>query len=63
MQDMLTSPPSMKHSIANEDSTITSNLTMDTRMDVVETNMRNLDNSVNHESSSEYIYDGDEGGL
>ena len=34
--------------VISDDLTITSNLTMDTRMDTVESNIGNLDNSVNH---------------
>ena len=54
MHDMLAAPPLMRRTIINDESTISSNLTMDTRMDAVEnnmlitnTNIGNLDNSVN----------------
>lgn len=52
-----TAPPPMYYTIVNDDFTISSNLTMDTRMDAVESNMvtintnvSNLDNSVNYTS-------------
>lgn len=48
MQDILMSPPPMQRSATNDESTITGNLTIDTRIDVVETNMGNLDNLVSH---------------
>ena len=48
MKDMLNAPPPMRRTIVNDESTISSNLTMDTRMDTVESNIGNLDNSVNH---------------
>ena len=38
----------MKRSVVNDDSKITSNLTMYTRMTDVENNIGSLDNSVNH---------------
>jgi len=50
MQEILISPPPMRRIVANDELTITSNLTMDIRMDVVEINMGNLDSSVNHMS-------------
>lgn len=50
MQDILISPSLMKRSVANDESTTTSNLTMDTRMDVVEIDMGNLHNYGNHMS-------------
>ena len=48
MNDLLNAPPPVRRTNVNDDSTITSNLTMDTRMDTVESNIGNLDNSVNH---------------
>ena len=48
MKDMLNEPPPMRRTIVNDESTISSSLTMYTRMDTVESKIRNLDNSVNH---------------
>ena len=48
LHDLLNAPPPVRRTNVNDDSTITSNLTMDTRMDTVESNIGNLDNSVNH---------------
>ena len=50
MKEILMLSPPMQRKVANNESTITSNLTMDTRMDVVEINMGNLYISVNHMS-------------
>ena len=46
INDILISPPPMKRSIVNNESTITSNLTMDTRMADVESNIDNMENEV-----------------
>jgi len=46
MNEILISPPSMKRSIVNDESMITSNLTMDTRMADVESNIGNMENEV-----------------
>ena len=46
MNEILASPPPMKRNIVNDDSTITSNLTMDTRMADVENNIGDMNNEM-----------------
>ena len=46
MNESLTSPPPMKRSSVNDDSTITNNLTMDTRMADVESNIGGMNNEI-----------------
>ena len=46
MNEILASPPPMKRNIVNDDSTITSNLTMDTRMADVESNIGDMNNEM-----------------
>ena len=46
MNEILTSPQPMKRSIVNDESTITSNLTMDTIMADAESNIGNMENEV-----------------
>ena len=46
MNEILASPPPMKRSIVIDDSTITSNLTMDTRMADVESNIGDMNNEM-----------------
>ena len=48
LKDLLNAPPPMRRTIANDESTISSNITMDTRMDTVEDTIGSLHNSVNH---------------
>ena len=48
MNNLLHTPSPMRRSIVNDTSTISSNITMDTRMDTVEGNIGNLDKSLNH---------------
>ena len=48
LNDMLNAPPPTRRTIVNDESTISSNLTMDTIMETVDSNISNLDNSVNH---------------
>ena len=48
MYDFLHAPPPTFHTIMNDHSTISSNLTMNTNMDIVESNISGLENSVNH---------------
>ena len=48
MHDLLNDPTSpVWRTILNDESTISSNITMDTRMEMVERNIGNFDNSVN----------------
>ena len=49
MHNMLDTPPPVRRTVNNE-STISSNLTMDTWMDAVEFNIGNMENSVNYMS-------------
>ena len=48
LKNLLYAPPPMRRTIVNDESTISSNLTMDTRMDAVEDTIGSLHNSVNH---------------
>lgn len=57
MKEMLQTPPPMQRAIVNDESTISSNTTMDTSMKTVESNIGNLDNSVNH-MAHDTIYEG-----
>jgi len=48
MYELLNAPPLMRWTTINNESAISSNLTMDTQMEAVESNIGNLDNYVNH---------------
>ena len=48
LKDMLYAHPLMRRTIVDNDSTISSNITMSTRTDRVDRNISNLENSVNH---------------
>jgi len=48
MYDLLIAPPPIRRPIINDKFAISNNLTMDTQMDTVESNIGNLDNSVNY---------------
>ena len=47
-QDLLHAPPPMYRTIINDKSTISNKITMDICMETVESNIGNLDNSLNH---------------
>ena len=47
MNEFLNNPSPIRRTIPNDESTIASNITMDTRMEMVESNIGNLENSVN----------------
>ena len=47
LKDMLNAPPLMQRTIVNDKSSISRSITMDTIMETVESNIGNLDNSVN----------------
>ena len=48
LKDMLNAPPFIRCTIVNNESTISSNITTDTRMEIVEINIGNLGKSFNH---------------
>ena len=47
MNELLNAPPSVRRTILNDESTISSNITMYTHTETVESNIGNVDNSVN----------------
>ena len=47
LRELLNAPPPVRRTVVNDESTIASNLTMDTRMDTVEDTIGSLHNSVN----------------